>query len=311
MAKDWRKKVVLLKTETTEGTDAAPSSAANAIQVLNFEMNFMDADQKVRAIEKAYFGADPVGLASFKRGATWDMELSGSGTATGVPGWMTALRVAGFGAPTIGATEAAVTPTPSPSAGTLWSYLDNLLLKAAGGRAGVSFMVQDDEYPMLSFDYMGIPPIAMAEEATPTAPTLTAFRAPVLATSENSTFTLDGFALPLRSWQMSDNSERELRSLIGPADRVNYADRSWSGTILAELPDLTAKNYFSSIRTDDTMEASFVNGTVTGDIVGIIGPKLQISGNVALSEEQGKIMVSLPVTALPINGNDEIMFVAQ
>lgn len=312
MPKDFTKKVILLKVETTEGTDAAPTTAANAIQVLNYQPTFMDADQKVRNIEKAFYGANPVALAAFKRGATFDMELAGAGTATGVPPWMVALRMAGFAAGVVnGTTDVSQSPTSTISSFTHWAYIDNLLTKVTGAKATASFTVADDEYPILSFDMLGVPDLGLASEATPANPTLTGYRTPVLSSSENSTFSLDGFALPLRSWTMSSNSDLQFRSLIGPADRVNYANRSWSGQIVGELPDLTAKNYFSNIRSGATMAATFVNGTVTGDIVQIACPKLQISGNVSLSEEQGKVMVTIPVTALPNAGNDEVVFTSK
>lgn len=311
MAKDWTRKVILLKLETTEGTDAAPTVGANALQVLNYQPTFMDADQKVRALEKAFFGADPVALTAFKRGATFDMEMAGAGTATGIPPWMVATRFAGFAAAAVGASSVTQNPTTTVPSATHWAYLDDLLLKTIGAKASLSFRVADDEYPLLSFDFLGRPPTALAEEATPSAVTLTGYRDPVLSSSENSTFLLDGFALPLRSWEMSSNSDLALRSLIGPADRINYANRSWSGTILGELPNIASKDYFAKVRPGTTMAAAFVNGTVTGDIVGIDAPKLQISGNVTISEEQGKVMFSMPVTALPNAGNDEIVFTSK
>jgi len=107
---------------------------------------------------------------------------------------------------------------------------------------------------------------------------------------------------------MDANADLQFRSLIGPADRVQYRDRGWSGTILARVPDLTAKDYFANIIPGTTMAVSCVQGTVAGNIVTIACPQLQITGNVDLSEEGGECMMSLPVTALPNAGNDEIIF---
>jgi Phage tail tube protein len=312
MAKNWEQKVILLKLETTEGTDAAPTNLLNALRVLNYQPTFMDADQKVRNIEKAYFGADPVAMAAFKRGATFDMEMAGSGTAIGIPPWMVPLQIAGFGAPVVGSTSVVSSPITAgiPSA-THWSYIDNLLLKTIGARATVDFKIQDDEYPLFSFNLLGRPPALLAEEAIPGTPTFTNYVDPLLSATENTTFTLAGFALPLRSWEMSSNSDLQLRSLIGPQDRVNYANRNWNGNIVGELPDLTSQNYFSNIRPGTTMAATCVQGITTGNIVQIDTPRLQISGNVTLTEEQGKVMFTMPVTALPNAGNDEVVFTSK
>jgi hypothetical protein len=309
MAKDWTKKVILLKAETTEGIDAGPTVGADALQVLNYQPTFMDADKKVRAIEKAYFGADPVALTSFKRGCTFDMEMGGSGTKAGVPPWMLATRFCGFGVPvTNSSTGVSQSPTSSVPSATHWAFLDNLLLQSLGMRGSVGFKVADDDYPTLSFNLLGVPPQTLAQETAPGTPTITGYNAPVLSSSQNSAFMLAGYAAPLRSWEMNSNSDVALRSLIGPADRINYANRAWRGNIIIELPDLASQNYFSAVRPGTTMPAQFTNGTMTGQVIGIAAPALQVSDNVTLSEEQGKVMCNLPVTALAVQGNDEIAF---
>lgn len=311
-SKDWNAKVILWKVETTEGTDATPTSAANALRVLNYQPTFMDADQKVRNLEKAYFGADPVAMAAFKRGARFEMEMHGGGTANGttVPPWMVPLRAAGFAAPTVGANSVTQAPiTSGIGSATHWAYIDDLLMTAVGGRATAGFRIEDDEFPVFTFDYLGRPPVALAAQAVPTNPTLTGYVTPLLACTENTTFLLASYALGLRRWEMSSNSDLQYRSLIGPTDRVAYRDRAWRGTIVGEVPDLTAKDYFANVRPGTTMAASCVHGTTAGNIVTVAAPALQISGNIELSEEQGKLMMTVPVTALPVSGNDEVSFV--
>lgn len=310
--KDWFSKVILAKLETTEGTDAAPTTALNAFRVLNFAETFMTADQKTRALELAYYGATPSTPSAFRRSFTFNMEMHGSGTATGIPPWMTMLQAAGMGVPAVGASSVTQAPiTAATKSLTFWAYIDDLLMKATGARATFGFTIEDDEWPMFNFDLLGIPDTALASQAAPGTPTITGYIDPVLAATENTTFTLGGYAPGLRRWSMAANVDRQLRSLIGPADRVNMRGRSWSGEVVIECPDLTTKNYFTNIRPATTLAASVVQGTVTGNIVQVDCPKLQISGDVGISEEQGKVMVTLPVTALPNTGNDEILFTSK
>lgn len=312
MPKSWEKKVILLKEETTEGTDSAPVVGANALRVLNYQPTFMDAEQKVRNIEKAHFGANPVLMAAVKRGASFDLEMHGGGAAGTVPQWMKALEFAGFAAPSVSAgISATQNQTSTVKSATHWGYLDNLLLKTIGARASVGFTIEDDEFPVFNYSLLGHAPTTLAEEATPGAVTLAGIADPVLASSENTTFTLDSYALPLRRFNLNNNADLQFRSLIGPQDKVAYRNRSWSGQIVAELPDLTAKNYFTHIRPGTTMVLDLVHGNVAGNIVEIDIPKLQITGNVELSEEQGILMMTMPVTALPNVANDEIVFIAK
>lgn len=311
---DWNAKVILLKLETTEGTDAAPTSALNALKVLNYVPTFMDADQKTRAIEKAFFGADPVAMAAFKRGATFDMEIHGGGVAAGttIPPWMVPLQLAGFGTPVVGANSVVISPiTSGIKTATHYAYLDDLLLQSIGARATVSFKIEDDEYPIFSFDLLGRPPAALASQAVPTAPTITGYIDPVLSSSENTTFTLGAYSPGLRRMTLAANVDRQFRSLIGPADRIAYRNRAWSGEVVMEIPDLTAKDYFANVKPGTTMAASIVQGAASGNIVQIDVPKLQISGNVTISEEQGKAMATFPMTALPVAGNDEVVFTSK
>ncbi len=313
--KDWNAKVILLKLETTEGVDSTPTSAANALKVLNYQPVFMDADQKVRNIEKAFFGADPVAMTNFKRGATFDMNMHGGGTSDGitVPPWMIPAQIAGFGVPAVGSASVVLSPiTTGIKSASHWGYLDDLLLKTLGARASMGFKIEDDEDPIFSFNLLGVPPALLASQAAPTNPTLGGYLDPLVSSSENTTFTLDGYALALRRWEMNSNSDLALRSLIGPADRIKYADRSWSGTIVGRVPSLASKDYFAKIRPGSLMAAVCVQGITSGNIVQIDAPRLQITGNVELSEEAGEVMLSMPVTAIPTDaGNDEIVFTSK
>jgi hypothetical protein len=307
--KNWNAKVILLKLETTEGVDAGPTALANALKVLDYTPQFMDADAKVRNIEKAFFGADPVAMANFKRGAAFSMEMHGSGTATGIPPWMLIAQIAGFGAPAVGASAVVQSPiTNGIKSATHWAYIDDLLVKTLGARAALGFRLEDGEYPLFNVTLLGVPPPALAEQAVPTNPTFTGYVEPVLASSENTTFMLDGYALALRRWEMNSNPQNALRSLIGPADRIKMSDRSWSGTIVGRTPDLTVKDYFAKVRPGTRMAAQAVHGTTAGNIVQIDAPTLQITGNVDITEEDGEAMITLPVTAIPNVGNDEIVF---
>lgn len=311
--KDWFSKVILAKLETTEGTDAAPTSAANALKVLNFAETFLTAEQKTRAYELAYYGATDFNLSSLQRTFTFDMLMHGGGVAAGttIPPWMVLLQACGFAAPAVGANSVTIAPlTTNPKSVTMWAYIDDMLNKLTGGRGTFGFKIEDDEDPVFNFDVLGIPEAALASQAVPTQPTITGYIDPVLSATENTTFTMGSFSPALRRWSMSLNNDRQYRSLIGPLDRIALRGRALSGEVVIEVPDLTTKNYFSQIRPGTTMPATCVQGTTPGNIVQIDTPRLKISG-AALSEEQGKAMVTLSVTALPNTGNDEVLFTSK
>lgn len=312
--KNWTRKVILQKVEVTEGTDSAPVVATDALQVLNYQPQFMDAEGKVRNIEKAYLGANPTLLTGFRRGASYEMEMAGGGLAAGttVPPWMKALRPAGMDAGVVtGANSVVQKPVSDPISVTHWGYLDDLLLKTIGARASWGFTIEDDDFPRFNMTLLGRAPALLAEQAVPGNPTIAGYIDPVLASSENTTFLFDGFAAPLRRWVMSNGADLQFRSLIGPADRVIMRDRPMTGTIVIRVPDLTAKNYFTNIRPGTAVAAQAIHGNVAGNIVQIDTPRLQTTGNVTLEEEGGETMATIPVTALPVTGNDEVVLTSK
>jgi len=160
----WQRKTILAKIETTEGTDAAPVVGSDALQVLDYTPNFIDADGKVRNIERPYFGARPVGLTALKRGASFSMEMHGGGTAITVPPWMKVNRVCGFDAGVVtGGISVVQTPiTDNIVTLTHWAYLDDLLIKTIGARGSVGFKIEDDEFPMFNYRILGVAPTTLA-----------------------------------------------------------------------------------------------------------------------------------------------------
>lgn len=310
--KNWTKKVILAKIETTEGTDAAPVVGTDALQVLGYTPTFMDSDGKVRNLDRAYFGARPVGLAAIRRGANFSMEIHGGGNAAGttVPPWMKVNRVCGFDAGVVtGGNSVVQTPiTDSISSLTHWAYIDDLLMSTIGARGSVGFRFEDDEYPMFNYRLLGIAPTSLGSQSAPGSPTISGYVTPLLVSTENTTFTLDTYAAPLRRFEMDANVDLNFRSLVGPQDRIQYGDRNWNGQIVIRLPDITAKDYFAKIRPGTTMASTLVHGTAAGNIFTLTCPALQITGNVDITEEANEAMATLPVSALPVNGNDELTF---
>lgn len=308
MAKFYDRKVILQKIEATEGTDAAPVVGTDAILTRNYSPAALEMDTRIRPLDLPYFGARPQLPVNLRRSATFEIDMAGGGAAVTVPPWMAVNRIAGFNAGVVVSTTHVLQSPISaaiPSA-THWAYVDNLLLKSIGSRATMGIRITDDEFPFFTYTVMGRAPTTIAEEATPGTPTVTAFKDPVIASTENTTFLLDTFALPLRSLELDSNNDLVFRTLIGPQDRTIWRNRAWGGRIMAELPDIATKDYFTKVRPGTTMALSCIQGNVLGNIVEIAAPKVQIVG-IDTPEEEGIVMLSLDVILQPTTaGNDEI-----
>lgn len=310
MPKSYEKRLLLYKIETTEGTDAAPVVGTDAILTRNLRADGFDADTKIRNLDGQYFGARPAALTSIRQPVSFEVEIAGSGvSAVTVPAWMKLNRVCGFDAGVVvSTTHVLQTPISAsiPSA-TVWPFYDNLRRQVRGTRGNVTLTFEDDEIPFFSYDMIGYPPSTLVDESTPGTPTLTAFPDPVLCSTAATTFTLGGFAAPLRRLSINAGVALEPRSLIGPSDRVLFRNREITGEAVIELPDLTSKNYFTNVANRTTQVLQLIHGTVVGNIVQLDAPRAEI-GLPAFSEEQGIVMMTLPLRLLPSTGagNDEL-----
>ena len=111
-----RKRVICAKIETTYGTDAVPTGAANAILISAPQVMPMEMTLVQRNNIKSYLGNNPQALAAIHAKVTFNVEIAGSGTAGTSPAFGPLLRGCGL-AETIFATPVTGTGT----AGTVTS----------------------------------------------------------------------------------------------------------------------------------------------------------------------------------------------
>lgn len=302
------KKLLLFKIEGTEGTDAAPVVGTDAILTRALDASKWEGDKGVRQLDGLYAGARPSYYKQIRKPMSWEVEIAGSGvSAVTVPAWMKLNRICGFDAGVAGGSSVVQTPifASIPSA-TLYPYIDNLLVNSLGSRATMEMTFEDDEVPFFGYNALGFPPAALVSQATPGAPTLTAFAAPLLVNTANTTFSLGGYSPGLRKINIKVGAKLEPRSLTGPADRIMWRNREMVGSVTIEHPDLASKNYFTNVIARSIQVLQIVHGTVAGNIVQIDAARCEIDLP-DLSEEQGALMQTLPIRLLPtVAGNDEL-----
>jgi hypothetical protein len=309
MPKNADKRILLAKIEATEGTDSAPTAAANAFVTVGLDATGLDADTKVRNTDGQYFGARPSVLAQVRRPVRFNVEIAGSGvSAITPPAWMALNRVCGFNAGVAGASSVVQSPiTDAIPSMTLWPFYDNLRVAALGSRGNLTLTFEDDEIPLFGYDMMGFPPAGLVAEAAPGAPTFANQAAPLIVSTQNTTFSLGGYAAPLRRLSINLGNRIEPRSLVGPVDRAVLRNREATFEAVIELPDLGTKNYFTNLENRATQALQLVHGIAAGNIVEVAGPRAEI-GAITLSEEAGVMMATVPGRLLPsaASGNDEL-----
>ena len=82
-----KKTVILAKVETTTGTDAVPTGAANAIKAFDMSVSALElTSTQVETLSSYFGGAMTIPGASFMK-CTFSVLLAGAGLAATAPAW--------------------------------------------------------------------------------------------------------------------------------------------------------------------------------------------------------------------------------
>ena len=90
-----RKKIILVKIESTYGIDPTPTGAANAIWAKNINITPIDADKAKRDLFTGWLGNTQELQGGFRVSMDFEVEMAGSGTAGTAPAWGPLMRACG------------------------------------------------------------------------------------------------------------------------------------------------------------------------------------------------------------------------
>jgi hypothetical protein len=307
MAKLYRKRTVLIKVESTYGTDSSPAGT-DACQVRNLEVTPVQSDIVSRDLIRPYLGASPQLIANNRVQVTFEVEYAGSGTAGTAPRYGSLLKACGFSETIVASTSVTYAPvSTSFSSVTIYYSTDGVRHKVTGARGTYSLNLTANQIPVINFTMTG-QYVAPTDTADPT-PTFTAQATPKIFNDTNTTaFTLFSETdLPLQSCQLDIGNEVVYRELINSDKEVLIVNRSGSGTLAIEMPTLASHDFFADAVASTTGNLSIVHGTAGGNIVTLASAANAISlGAPAYSEDSGIVMLNLPYTLVPSTaGNDE------
>ncbi|MEO5336871.1 MAG: phage tail tube protein [Magnetospirillum sp. WYHS-4] len=300
-----RKQALLAKIETTYGTDAGPTGAANAMLVTGLEIVPLEGENVSRNLVRPHFGNDqqiPVGAHV---SCTFKVEMAGAGAAGTAPAYGVLLRACAFAETVTPATEVVYDPVSEGiESVTLYIYKDGNLHKLLGWRGSVSMDLTAKQIPMLSFTGRGIwsDPVAGALPAADT----TAFKAPVPGSKAHTpTITLHGIASPMETISIDLANQVVFRALVG-AESVEITDRKPTGRIQIEDPGVAAKNYFTTAKAATLGALQLIHGTTAGNIVQIDAGNVQVL-NPKYADSDGVQMLGMDLALVPSDaGDDEI-----
>lgn len=305
-----RRKAVLVKLETTYGTDATPTAAADGVLCKTVSpTDPLKQQTKDRELIRPFFGQFQSLTGGDFAEITIEMEAAGFGTAgpaAPTAGYDALMQICGQSRTVTTGTSVVYAPasTSLPSA-TVYYYAEGAIHKLTGCRGNMELSLDVNAIPYFKFTLWGqYQPVVDGALVTPT---LTAYQVPLLANSDNTpAISIQGYSAQVQSLSFKLNNQLEMRELIGGSRQVLIVDRKPDGHVVMELPLVAAKNYWTNIAAGTLGAFSFTHGTTAGNKVGLSSAAgLQLL-NAKLSENQNIVHLEADLRFVPsAAGGDE------
>jgi hypothetical protein len=304
-AKYWRKKTFLFKIETTYGTDAAPTAALNAILATDVKFQPMEGTDVSRDLDLPYLGGQGTIPNELHAKFSFKVELAPSGTVGNAPAWGPILRACGVTQVVNAGTSVVYSPiTDNHDSGTLKLYVDGTLFQALGVRGTAKITFDAQGIPYIECEFTGL--FVQPSEATTTAPTLTAFQKPRVASNANTpTFTINGVGMVMRKFEMDLGNNVERRFLIG-AEAILITQREEMIKTQVQADVLGAINPFALAAAQTAVPVNLVHGVGAGNIATLNAPAAQMLRPQGIENAQDIMEWPLSLMPLPTGaGNNQ------
>lgn len=312
-----RKTAILAKIETTYGTDALPTGAANALLISNasFDISYNNVN---RDLIRPFLGGSEQLTGSRSVQTTFDVEIAGSGLAGDAPAWGPLLRACAMSEAVTVDERVEYTPTSAGFASlTIYYHLDGVLHKALGCRGTFALKMGEGERPVFSFTFTGLDGGTTAT-ADPTL-TLTEWKAPLVITDQNSGdiklgasysagAITGGTAFPSRGLNLDIGNSVQYVPLLG-GQSVEITQREVTGSMQLDLTAAQLVTAINDINLNTNTSLCLEHGLSAGNKVLIFAPAVQRI-NPKHADFNGMAHLSTDLRLMPTVGDDELRIVA-
>lgn len=319
MGRSSRKSYILAKIETTVGTDASPTGAANAVLVYDVSINPVESSTVDRNIQWGYLGASEQLQGSIQKKLEFSVELQNGGTAGTAPGYDALLQACAFAGVT-GTTPSRYTYSPVSSVFktvTIYAHDDGVLHKYLAAQGDVEFSLPIGGKPSMKFSFTAIDGGDVA--ASNPTPVYTSFKSPLVGTSFNTANPVLGGTLGAGAVSGGTNyPSTGLQSLkmgnavtfteLTGADGVDITDRKAAGSIELDLTAAQEVALLAAVKANTTQSLSIKHGSAAGASVLIWMPAVQLYKPKKV-EKNGRRLIGFEFTAMPLAGNDDVQII--
>lgn len=304
---------VWAKKEAVYGTDAAPTGAANGILTRNFSMKPLEMDRTDRNLDQLIYGAQSNAPGNKRMTSSYEVEIAGSGAAGTAPRWMELLEACGMESPVLTAATDAQQRFAAPGAAvsslTQYHYWQDQMRKMVGACGTFSLEFTAGAYPFLSCSWTGLLGAVPFSKADPGATDLSDWVKPEEVNIDNTSFTLDGFAVPMKSLKLDAGVTVAVRNLVNKR-YVRRGNHSMTGSVVIEAQDIETKDYLSTLSDGSTVPMALEHGIEAGNIVGMDWAAVQLT-DISESKEDDLLIWTANLTCTVDGGVADILITAK
>lgn len=302
-----KRKILLLKIETTSGTDSVPTAATNAMLASNFSVT-PEANKIVREVDRAYFGNFRHVLGNLRVVVEFDFEMVGNSSVGTAPAIGPVLRACGHAQTLNASTSAAYNPISSAfeTASIYFQTIDpndqskvqNFAILGAMGTIEFSGEIGG----FLKGRARLIGTYVAPTNPSLTNPTLTGFQDPPAITMSTLAVTLDSFAINTRSFRLTQGAEQQFHE--GSERKATITTDRRSTMELTVFDPGTAKDVWGLMSGNTACVLSLAVNGGAGKIATLGGPVVQLD-LIRWAEINGAQGLTIPLVLCPSSGNDE------
>jgi len=309
---------ILAKAETTPGTDAVPTGAADACLVSNVSITPLDAQMVDRKLIQGFFGTSQQLLTTANVKFSYAVELAGSGTAGTAPQWGDMLLGCACAEASLTAPVRVEYTPVSTALKTLTHYWydDGVLHKALGCMGNAKLSAKIGDVPRLSFDWIGLDGTASA--ASNPALTQTAWKVPPVMNKASviditlgctyATGALTGGTAYNSTGLEIDFANKVNFTPFLSTESVDITDRDSSGSMELNLTAAQEVALLAMVKANTLTSIGFTIGTTAGNKFILYFPAVQLL-KPTKKEVNGVRTCAYELKLTPLVGNDEFRIV--
>lgn len=287
---------------------------ANAwMEASDISLTALDADNVSLDLSGVSFGSGLTYLSNLKTKLSFSVALAGSGTAGTAPAWGVMERICGYAEIITANSNVKYIPAAGGfEMGSLAVFIGDTLHRIRSARGNSKLEMSVDGFLKRTYEIEGMYVDAIAgttaQKAIRDGVKIKPRIDPLICSATNTSFVMYGLTTCLKSMNLDTGNSVKTTNFIGPETCLETAilDRKSTGECELKTVPIANKDWFATLKTGAVGVIQSSLGTVAGNKIGILCPRMQITKH-SYGEVDGLRTDKLSLNLLPdLNGGDTI-----